>query len=56
MSTVEGLDELVDVDKLLVMVEARPVIYDITRKDHHNQDAIAKAWQDIGKELNIASK
>ncbi|XP_046663522.1 uncharacterized protein LOC124356512 [Homalodisca vitripennis] len=54
MST-EEVDELVDIDKLLVLIEARPVIYNITGKDHHNQDALAKAWQEIGKELNVSS-
>jgi hypothetical protein len=47
------VEAVVDIDKLLVLVEARPEIYNISRKDHHNQDAIAKAWQLIGQAMNV---
>lgn len=43
---------LVDPDQLLVLVEARPEIYNFTSKDHHNSDKVNKLWDEIGKEMN----
>lgn len=40
-----GEYKLLDVAKLLVLVEVMPELNDITRKVHPNQDEIAKAWQ-----------
>lgn len=51
----DDLDD-VDIDKLLVLVEARPEIYDNKREDHHNQDKIDRAWQFISSSLNVPSK
>lgn len=34
----------IDVDKLIAVVEAKPELYVIGRKDHHNHNTIAKAW------------
>lgn len=42
----------VDPDQLLVLVEARPDIYNFTSKDHHNAEKINKLWEEIGKEMN----
>lgn len=44
----------VDADRLLVLVEARTVIYDMTMRDHHNLDILNQAWQEIAEELNAS--
>lgn len=43
----------IDADRLLVLVEARPAIYNFNLKDHHNQDVVNQMWSEIGQELNI---
>lgn len=43
----------IDADRLLVLVEARPAIYNFNLKEHHNQDVINQLWNEIGQELNI---
>ena len=43
----------IDVDKLIVLVENRPIIYDITLVDHHNHDSINNCWAEISEELNV---
>lgn len=48
--------EVVDVDKLLVLVQSRPEIYDMSRKEHHNQDFMSKVWNEVGRELNVPGK
>lgn len=42
---------VINIDKLLVLVEVRLEKYNILRKYHQNQDAIAKAWQLISQTL-----
>lgn len=44
----------IDADRLLVLVEARPAIYNFNLKEHHNQDVVNQMWNEIGQELNIA--
>jgi len=41
------------VDQLLVLVEARPAIYNFNLKEHHNQDVMNQLWSEIEQELNI---
>ena len=41
----------VDADKLVVLVHARPPIFDFTLKEHHNRDVTNKLWDEIGAEL-----
>lgn len=43
----------IDADRLLVLVEARPAIYNFNLKKHHNQDVVNQMWREIGQELNI---
>jgi len=43
----------IDADRLLVLVEARPAIYNFNLKEHHNQDVINQLWSEIGQELNV---
>jgi len=43
----------IDADRLLVLVEARPAIYNFNLKEHCNQDVINQLWSEIGQELNI---
>jgi len=43
----------IDADRLLVLIEARPAIYNFNLKDHHNQDVVNQMWSEIGQELNI---
>ncbi|KAG8290929.1 hypothetical protein J6590_072808 [Homalodisca vitripennis] len=56
----EVIDELVYGDKLLVMSEAKLVLYDITSKDHLNQDETYQTFgqTEVGKcfvsELRLA--
>lgn len=44
----------IDSNRLLVLVKARPAIYNSDLKEHHNQDVINRLWDEIGQELNTA--
>ena len=46
----------VDAEKLIVLVEARPPIYNYTLKDHHNKDVINMFWEEIATEVGSTSK
>lgn len=41
----------VDAEKLIVLVEQRPAIFNYTMKDHHNKDLIEKLWEDVASEI-----
>lgn len=47
------IQNFVDIDRLLVLVQGNPAIYNSSLKEHHNVDIIAKIWNDIGNELNV---
>lgn len=40
-----------DAEKLIVLVQERPPIYDYTSKEHHNRDIMDKLWQEIGVDM-----
>ncbi|CAG2061438.1 unnamed protein product [Timema podura] len=44
-----------DIDKHLVLVEARQELYDFTLKDHHNKVVIDRYWEYLTKEMNSRS-
>lgn len=46
----------IDINKLLVLVQARPPLYNMSIKDYHNKDVIEKLWEEIGQELNTTGK
>ncbi|XP_076030648.1 uncharacterized protein LOC143018936 [Oratosquilla oratoria] len=46
----------VDAEKLIVLVEARPSIYNYTLKDHHNKDIINMFWDEIATEVGSTSE
>jgi hypothetical protein len=41
----------VDAEKLIVLVEQRPSIYDYTLKNQHNKDLIKQLWEDVANFL-----
>ena len=43
-------------EKIIIEVEKRPLIWDVTHKDHHNRAAISNAWWAIAKELDVSEK
>ena len=43
-------------EKIIIEVEKRPLIWDLTHKDHHNRAEISNAWWAIAKELNVYEK
>lgn len=57
-SPIDVEDELsfVDIDRLLVLVQSYPPLYNPSLKEYHNQDVIAKIWADIAKELNVPGR
>ncbi|XP_076069193.1 uncharacterized protein LOC143041239 [Oratosquilla oratoria] len=46
----------VDAEKLIVLVEARPSIYNYTLKDHHNKEIINMFWDEIATEVGSTSE
>lgn len=47
----------IDADKLIVLVEQRPSIYNYTLKDHHNKDRIEQLWEEVSNEIGgVTSK
>jgi hypothetical protein len=47
----------IDAEKLIVLVEQRPSIYNCTRKDHHNKDLIEQFWEEVANEIGgVTSK
>uniref|UniRef100_A0A1B6C497 MADF domain-containing protein n=2 Tax=Clastoptera arizonana TaxID=38151 RepID=A0A1B6C497_9HEMI len=49
----ESASGAVDVDKLLILVQINPAIFNSSMKEYYNIDVINKIWTDIGKELNV---
>lgn len=45
-----------DADKLVVLVQARPALYDYNMKDHSNKDVIDHLWDEVSKEMNATGK
>lgn len=41
----------VDAEKLIVLIEARPPLYNYQLKDHHNRDLIDKLWEEIAVDM-----
>lgn len=46
----------VDADKLVFLVQARPVLYDCSLKEYHDSNLISKMWEEIGLEMNVPGK
>lgn len=46
----------VDADKLVFLVQARPVLYDCSSKEYHDSSLISKMWEEIGLEMNVPGK
>lgn len=43
----------IDADRLLVLIEARPPIYNFYLKEHHNQGIVNQIWTEIVLELDV---
>ncbi|XP_069678801.1 uncharacterized protein [Periplaneta americana] len=42
----------IDAEKLIVLVEQRPSIYNYTLRDHHNKNVIEQLWQEVANEIH----
>ncbi|KAL1493625.1 hypothetical protein ABEB36_009325 [Hypothenemus hampei] len=40
----------IDTEKLIILIEQRPAIYNFTIKDHHNREIIDKLWGEVAQE------
>ncbi|KAL1517853.1 hypothetical protein ABEB36_001561 [Hypothenemus hampei] len=43
----------VDVERLIILVQERPVLYNIMMKNHHNRDLLEKLWEEISTEVGV---
>lgn len=46
----------VDAEKLIVLIEARPPLYNYQLKDHHNRDLIESLWKEISEDMKASGK
>ncbi|KAL1494908.1 hypothetical protein ABEB36_010420 [Hypothenemus hampei] len=43
----------VDIERLIILVQERPALYNIMMKDHHNRDLLEKLWEEISTEVGV---
>ena len=41
----------IDAEKLIVLVEQRPALYNYTLKEHHLKDLLEKCWDEVALEM-----
>lgn len=42
-----------DAEKLLILIEQRPAIYNFKLKEHSNRAVVDRLWDEIGNEMEL---